>query len=142
MSNYKKVLMCTDFSDEGVKAIDKAIALAKNFNADFHICHVVSPVSSIPIHGYYYPLNVELENNIMEEAEKKMRDITKNLNLPDENIHVFFGDPKENIVSYSKEINIDLVIVAGHHHSFFGMLDSTANYVSNKIHCDVFVINS
>jgi universal stress protein A len=142
MANYKKVLLCTDFSDASLKALDKSIPLANSFEAEVHICHVVSPVAAIPVHGYYYPLNIDLEKDVLHEAEKKMGDVTSNLKIEKKNIHVFFGDPKESIVSFSKEKEIDLVIVAGHHHSFIGMLGSTANYIANKIHCDVLIINS
>lgn len=142
MTTYKKVLLCTDFSDESIKALDKAVPFAQSFQAEIHLCHVVHPVASVPVHGYYYPLNIDLEKDVIQEAEKKMSEVTASLNLEKSNIHVFFGDPKQGIVSFAKEINIDLVVVAGHHHSFLGMLGSTANYVANKIHCDVLIINA
>lgn len=142
MSNYKKILLCTDFSDASVKSLNKALSIAQAFSADFLICHVVSPIASIPVNGYYYPLDIELEKNVMDEAKKKMQSVTQELNIKKENIHVFFGDPKESIVSFAKEQKTDLIIVAGHHHSFLGMLGSTANYITNKSVCDILIINS
>ena len=142
MAKYKKVLLCTDFSDASIKTFDKAIPIANALNAEVLICHVVSPVAAVPVNGYYYPLDIDLEKNILDESEKKMADITKNLKISKDNIHVFFGDPKESIVSFAKEKHVDLIIVAGHHHSFIGMLGSTANYVTNKTICDVLIINS
>ncbi|MGY3803060.1 universal stress protein [Pigmentibacter ruber] len=141
MASYNKVLICTDFSDASIKSFEKAFPLAKLFNSEIHICHVVTPVASIPVHGYYYPMNIDLEKEAMAEAEEKMKMLIENRPINKENIHIFFSDPKEGIVAFAKELNIDLIMIAGHHHSFIGMLGSTANYVANKTYCDVLIIN-
>ncbi|KAB8038796.1 hypothetical protein GCL60_08000 [Silvanigrella paludirubra] len=141
MSAYKKILICTDFSEASIKSFQKAIPLSSAFNAEVHICHAVSPVASIPVHGYYYPVNIDLEKEAIQDAEQKMNKLVADLNVEKQNIHVFFADPKEGIVAFAKELNIDLVIIAGHHHSFIGMLGSTANYIANKIHSDVLILN-
>lgn len=141
MTSYKKILICTDYSDASIKSFDKALPIARGFDSEIHVCHVVAPVASIPVHGYYYPMNIDLEKEAMQEAEEKMNTLLENKEIPKDNVHVFFSDPKEGIVAIAKELNIDLVMIAGHHHSFIGMLGSTANYVANKIHCDVLIIN-
>lgn len=141
MFAYQKVLLCTDFSEASMKSFNKAISLSAAFNAEVHVCHAVSPVASIPVHGYYYPVNIDLESEALQEAQDKMNKLVADFNLDKQNIHVFFADPKEGIVSFAKELNFDLIVIAGHHHSFLGMLGSTANYIANKIHCDVLILN-
>ncbi|KAB8030954.1 universal stress protein [Fluviispira multicolorata] len=142
MSIYKKILVCTDFSEDSLKYLGKSFLLAESFQAETHLCHVVLPAASIPIHGYYYPMDIDLEKKIMEKAEEKMTEVAAQHKLDASKQHVFFGNPKPGIVAFAKEIDIDLVIVAGHHHSFIGMLGSTANYIANKIHCDVLIVNN
>lgn len=141
MVRYNRILICTDYSAASIKSFDKALPLAKSFNSEIHICHVVTPVASIPVHGYYYPMNIDLEKEAMQEAELKMNALVETKGIEKDNIHIFFSDPKEGIVAIAKELKADLVMIAGHHHSFIGMLGSTANYVANKIHCDILIIN-
>ncbi|BBH54584.1 universal stress protein [Fluviispira sanaruensis] len=142
MSMYKKILLCTDFSEDSLKYLGKSFKIAHSFQAETHLCHVVLPVASVPIHGYYYPMDIDLEKKIMEKAEEKMQEVAAQYKLETNQKHVFFGNPKPGIVAFAKENAFDLVIVAGHHHSFIGMLGSTANYIANKIHCDVLIVNN
>lgn len=142
MKTYKKILVCTDFSDESEKTLKKSLNISCCFDADLHLCHVVLPVASVPIHGYYYPMDIDLEKNILDKAKEKMLEVAKDHRILDSNQHVFFGNPKQSLVAFAKEKEFDLIVVAGHHHSFLGMLGSTANYIANKVHCDVLIINN
>ncbi|MCS7273444.1 MAG: universal stress protein [Fimbriimonadales bacterium] len=111
---FKKILAPTDFSEPSYKALDMAVALAQHFDAELHILHVVPPLHVVPV-----PVNVEVtlyESELREAAERSMQELIAQ-RIP-EGLTVFasvvWGDPADEIISYQKEKDIDLIVIATH----------------------------
>ena len=45
MANYKKILMAVDLSDDSDKVAERALAIARNNDAELHVIHVIEPLS-------------------------------------------------------------------------------------------------
>ncbi len=44
MANYKKILMAVDLSDDSDKVAERALAIARNNEAELHVIHVIEPL--------------------------------------------------------------------------------------------------
>ncbi|OAJ33033.1 universal stress protein [Piscirickettsia salmonis] len=137
---YQHVMFATDLNNKNsnidIEAAQEAQDLANLFSAKFSLLHVVQPIAS----AYGYIGDYGLEKQLVQEAQIQMEKISKELNVNEEDTYIIEGQPKEDIINFSKEVNVDLLVLQGHRHHFLGILGSTANTVINKAECDVMVL--
>lgn len=118
---------------------EKAIAIAKQFNAKLYLLHVIElPASFQLAQGLGF---TELANPAKDDAQTVLALIGENFNIPREQQFVEVGSVKEHIFSKVKELNCQLIIIGSHSssglHSFLG---STANAAVNHAPCDVITL--
>jgi nucleotide-binding universal stress UspA family protein len=141
---YKKVLFCTDFSENSDCAFDYAFGVAKRDDAVLYILHVV-PVND---YGYY-------QNYLSQEESDKIKviwreDIDKHSNqylsqIKDKTkvkIVIKSGHADEEIFKFVKKEGIDLITIGTHgrtgiEHVVFG---SVAEKIIRRSPIPVFVI--
>ncbi len=135
-----KILVATDFSEHGAKAVRYGTELAYNFQAELHLLHVVQPTPAMYEEGFYFPSNTEEQ---IESAAIKQLDEVK---IDRENVSVVRrvarGTPFLEIVRYAKENVVDLVIVGTHGRGAIAhmLLGSVADRVVRKAPCPVLVV--
>ena len=143
---YKKVLFCTDFSENSDYAFEFAYGIAKRDEGLLYILHVIphSPnqdrvggyVSEDILRNIQKSLEQELDDNFKERYVKKIEDavgfevITKS------------GREDEEILKFAKDKKVDIIVVGTHgktgiEHVFFG---SVAEKVLRRSPFPVFVI--
>ncbi|MES2204409.1 MAG: universal stress protein [Pseudomonadota bacterium] len=138
MSIYKHVLIATDLSEENTVVVEKAIAIAKAFDAKISVLHVVEP---LPGYGYAYVGIADIEAELLTEAQKSMEAFSKQHNIPLERCHVEVGPMKIEITKLVKQENIDCMIVGSHgRHGFSELLGSTAHIAVHSASCDVMTV--
>jgi len=138
---YKKILVCLDFSDSDSLVLKRAADLKSQNSCEIHLCHVIRPVASFAIHGYYYPLDIDLEKAALARAERKMKEAASVLQLVVSDQHIFFDNPKTALLDCAKRLKADLILMVGRHHNEIGMLGSVASYVTSNAECDVLVVH-
>lgn len=142
MNNYKHILLAIDFFEQFDSVIDRAKNLAELYQAKLSIVHVVD---SLPIidagYGSDVPFNLDLTAELMDEAKKRLADISKKLLIAEDGQWLEMGSPKSEIVRVAEENNVDLIVVGSHgRHGLALLLGSTANGVLHYAPCDVLAV--
>jgi universal stress protein A len=144
MKQFEKILTAIDFSESSDFAFEYALTLARQFQAELTIMHVIN--EPVDLRGFYVPhISFEqLEKEIEEGAEKmmgtfcqtKMGDFTRFATV------VTAGIPYEEILRKAEEIGASLIVLGTHgrtgiDHLIFG---STAERVVRSATCPVLTI--
>ena len=143
---YKKVLFCTDFSENSDYAFEFAYGIAKRDEGLLYILHVIprNPNQEM-IRGYVSEdilrniqkgLERELDDNYKERYTKKIEDAVKY------EIVTKSGREDEEILKFAKDEKVDIIVVGTHgktgiEHVFFG---SVAEKVLRHSPVPLFVI--
>jgi universal stress protein A len=118
MGGTKKVVFCTDFSENSVPARFRAVEYAKAFNAELIVAHVWSPrVSTYPAFEAMIPVDVALvERKIREAAETQLETIAQQCRaeLKTVTIRLVSGIPSDEIVRLAEEERADLIVMGTH----------------------------
>jgi universal stress protein A len=135
---FKCILLATDLTENSLQVAKKAQELAKRFNAELHITHVVTP---IPAYGY--PGIADVEGSLIESAEKEMRELCAACNIPESNMSIKMGSIKEQVHEVAEQVNADLLVIGSHErHGLAKLLGSNANAIMHGVNCDVMVIRN
>jgi len=147
MVTYKNILFCTDFSKSAQAALPYAIDLAKKYAAALHLLHVYQDAGHIA----EFELSSDTKSDYIRVARLMGTEMEKRLEALCEEIVKELGSCERKmvrgkahieIIRYTKEKNIDLIVMASHglsglEHVLFG---STAERVLRESPCNVFVI--
>jgi universal stress protein A len=142
MSSYKKMLVAVDLSDESAMVLDKARELAKFYEAQISMVHVVEPIAV----GYAVEVSsVDLEalhHESMQQARENLLTLGTNIGLPEARLHTLLGQPAREIRELAKNLDVDLIVMGGHgQHGWQLLFGSTSNSVLHGIECDVLVVH-
>lgn len=137
---YKNILLATDFSPEAVQAEQRAVEVAKLYQADLSLIHVVDYYPSMQLEGGLAMLP-NIEERLNEKAQEDMQACVERLPLELKQSHVGHGPPKGVIVEYAQEIGADLIVLGSHgRHGLGLLLGSTATGVLHVAKCDVLAV--
>jgi nucleotide-binding universal stress UspA family protein len=140
MINLERILLPTDFSDCSARARSYACELAKRFQAEIHLLHVVAPVV-VPAYVGYMPEELaQPEEGAKRELEEwddpALADATKVVRA------VASGTPFVEIVRYAREHELDLIVMGTHGRSGLthALMGSVAEKVVRKAPCPVLTV--
>ena len=143
---YKKVLFCTDFSENSDYAFEFAFGIAKRDEGFLYILHVIPHIPNQEmLRGYVSEdilsniekdLEQELEDNNKEHYTKKIEDAVRF------EVVTKSGREDEEILKFAKDEQVDIIVVGTHgrtgiEHVFFG---SVAEKVLRHSPFPLFVI--
>jgi nucleotide-binding universal stress UspA family protein len=129
MIHVKKILYPTDFSSYSTQAYFHAVALAENHNASLTIVYVYAPGADTEGQGRRY------WRNQLEQVRPANQRIPVH--------HVFLeGDPATEIVRYSRDAGIDLIVLGTHGRTGVErlLMGSVAEQVMRGAACSVLVV--
>ena len=146
MLTYKTVLFPTDFSDFSDVALNHAVYICRQCDARLVILHVVEDVllpDPIEYMGVYETVTA-IQAQLEEGAKKKLAGFEKDPRLEGISISTDLKQGKAfvEIVSYTRDNNIDLIVMGSHgasglNHMLFG---GTAEKVVRKASCPVLTV--
>ena len=140
MPKYHHILLATDLHDECKKSAERALSIAEQHGAKLTMVHVVEPLPAYAM-GYFGSVNIEKE--LVDEAEKNMEDLAKQLSVAKEDQIIEIGSVKVAILKAAKDVNADLIVVGSHgRHGLESLLGSTASGVLHGAECDVLVVRT
>jgi universal stress protein A len=141
MSDYRKILVAVDLSDESAVIIDKARHIARADDAEMHLVHVQAPLA------VSYALDLpsinlaDLQIEMVEEARKQLLELGASLELPAKNMHNLVGTPAREIRELAKQLGADLIVTGGHgKHGLDLLLGSTSTGVAHGVSCDLLIV--
>ena len=144
MKPFEKILTAIDFSESSDFAFEYALTLARQFQAELTVMHVIN--EPVDLRGFYVPhISFEqLEKEIEEGAEKMMEKFcqTKMGDFGRYTTAVVAGIPYEEILRKAEESGASLIVLGTHgrtgiDHLIFG---STAERVVRSAVCPVLTI--
>ncbi len=139
---YKTILVPVDGSDASLKALDRAIELAKLYTSKLVIAHVIDVRSYSLAIAYREPLEEYAEDNakkILADAEQKAKDagLTDIATLKKE------GSPRSVIAKkIAPEVNADLIVMGA---TGYGMVErmfvgSVSESTVRHSTCDIMIV--
>ena len=136
--NIKKILCPIDFSDFNKPANEYASMLAKSTGASIVYLHVSLP--DVPYGSYAYIDPVQEE----KRDRKQLETIKPTVEGVEASYVVESGPPKDRIVEYAIENDIDLIVMGTHGRTGLGRLvmGSVAEAVVRKAECPVLALKS
>jgi nucleotide-binding universal stress UspA family protein len=144
MKPFEKILTAIDFSENSEHAFEYALTLAKQFQAELTIMHVIN--EPVDLRGFYVPhISFEqLEKEIEEGAQKMMENFcqTRMVDFNNYKTAIVTGIPYEEIIRKSEDTAASLIVLGTHgrtglDHIIFG---STAERVVRGASCPVLTI--
>lgn len=139
---FKNILCATDFSEFSNHTVNYGVALAKEFEANLIICHVID-LSSVAIYGEFQLDPVGQQSRIMEDANAQLEELTVDQPVAWEPL-VSIGKPADEISRAVEEKSIDLVITATRGRSGFKrlILGSVTERLMRTLTCPLLVVRS
>lgn len=105
-SNPEKVLVATDLSPHSDRALDRAVSLARQIEAELHVVHAIE---GEPVSGHRDELRREAERLI--SAYVRSARAGRGLAF---STHVTFGPGPEAIMRCAEEVKADIVVLGTH----------------------------
>jgi nucleotide-binding universal stress UspA family protein len=144
MKPFESILTAIDFSESSDYAFEYALALARQFQSELTVMHVIN--EPVDLRGFYVPhISFEqLEKEIEEGAEKMMEKFCQEKmgDFTNYTTALVTGIPYEEIIRKAEETHASLVVLGTHgrtgiDHLIFG---STAERVVRSAACPVLTI--
>ncbi len=141
MSNYKKVLVAIDGSDESDTIVNKAVGIAAANNAELSAVLVFEPL----LGSYSFELNMADFETVQKEHQARIADSIRasmvKQGIPASHVHFLAGKPATEIKKLVADSSVDLLVIGSHgHNPIRAVLGSTANAVLHGIGCDVLTV--
>lgn len=145
MTQFKKILHPTDFSDYSKEALDVAAVMARKFGAELIILHVVETYDYAP--PEYYMAADELHKEVerrLEGSRKHLEEMAAQMGDIKTRTLVTEGKPFVQIIRAAKEEGADMIVLGTHGRSGLAhiLIGSTAEKVVRKAPCPVLTIRS
>ncbi|MFH1117818.1 MAG: universal stress protein [Pseudomonadota bacterium] len=143
----KKILCCTDFSENSQPALQTAVEYANVFGASLVIAHVVDSWAGFPVYAEGMPVDVrtvvqDLENTARDQLETVEKEVRDKIDTVKTLARV--GIPAEEIIRAAAEESADLIVMGTH--GWTGLrhilLGSVAERVLRGAGCPVLVVRS
>lgn len=115
--SIKKIMLCTDFSENSDPARLMALEYARLFKASLSVIHVVDSLAGFAACGTGLPADIEdMVNRMAEAVREKLRTFADS--FPPELGEVTtlwrVGVPAQEIVAAAEQESIDLIIIGTH----------------------------
>lgn len=142
----KKIVFCTDFSENSLPARALAIAFAKSFAAQLLILHVVNPrLLGYPAFDDHLPVDLtELQSSVDEIVRDNLDRVLSECRreIPEATAYLCSGEPAVEIVPFARKHSADLIVMGTHGWTGFKhlVLGSVAENVVRTAHCPVLTV--
>ncbi|MDR0218910.1 MAG: universal stress protein UspA [Enterobacteriaceae bacterium] len=135
---YKHILVAVDLSPESRVLVDKAVSLARPYNAKVSLIHV--DVNYSDLYTGLIDVNLgDMQERIADETRNSLKELSANSNYEIQETLSGSGDLGQVLVDAIKQYDMDLV-VCGHHQDFWSKLMSSARQLINTVHVDMLII--
>jgi len=137
-----KILCASDLSDFSNITIAVGVALAREFNAELYVCHVIDLAATAVYHdGFYTP--IDLQDQATAYAEETLQKIVGSSSVAWQTL-VPAGHPADTLTRMVQEQGIDLVIIATHGRSGLKRLiiGSVTERLMRTLPCPLLIVRS
>lgn len=147
MLPVKKILCPTDFSEPSFAALEVAAELARAFEAQIVVVHVLTPIPVVEMPALHAGFNVDRYQEVLGESLRQALDeviSTRLAGVAGARGVLAIGHPAAEIVRVSHEEEADLIVLSTHGRSGVGHLlfGSVAERVVRSASCPVLTIRA
>ncbi len=137
-----RILVTTDFSPFSNRAVSVGIALAKAFDAQLYLCHVIDLTAS-GMYGEAFLAFEEQQQVITRRATQEMQALMTDQSVGWEPL-ITGGHPADEILRYTKDYGIDLVVSATHGRSGLKrfIIGSVTGRLMRTLPCPLLIVQS
>jgi universal stress protein A len=140
MSEYKRILLCLDLTEDSGRIADRAMDIAHRNSASVTLLHVVEYVPVEPMGEALLP-SVQIERELLERARLRMDQIAERLGLGQSERLVLAGNIKTEVVRIARERSIDLIVLGSRErHGMSILFNFTEDSVMHAAPCDVLAV--
>ncbi len=144
MSEYTKVLVAVDLSDESGVIIDRALAICRP-GAEVHLAYVQEPMEAVYMGVVPYgPVFVgmdQVEARLHKELQAKLESWGEAHGIGADHTHFLSGSPARELHRFAEENGVELIVLGTHGQKGVQLLlGSTANAVLHGATCDVLAV--
>ena len=139
---YSHLLIAIDLTEDCHRVLDRAQKLREALSCQATLVHVVEPLTMA--FGGDVPMDLSLlQEQQTEQAQNKLNVLAEQHELLKENnCHLRYGQPRQEIHLLAKEHKCDLIIVGSHgRHGLALLLGSTTNDLLSGAPCDVLAVD-
>jgi universal stress protein A len=135
---YKHILIAVDLSPESQLLVEKAVSLARPYDAKISLIHV--DVNYSDLYTGLIDVNLgDMQKRISEETHTALKELSTNAGYPISETLSGSGDLGQVLVDAIRKYDVDLV-VCGHHQDFWSKLMSSARQLINTVHIDMLIV--
>lgn len=144
MKPFSKILTAIDFSENAECAFDHALTLARQFDAELTIIHVIN--EPVDLRGFYVPhISFEQLEKEIEESAINMMETFCSARLGDFTNYktaIVTGIPYEEITATAEKIDASLIVIGTHGRTGLDriLFGSTAERVVRSASCPVLTV--
>lgn len=140
MSQYHKILVAVDLSEDSPQVVQRGHAIARNNSAELHLIHVIEPLSFA--YGGDIPMDFSgIQDEIHQQATQQLQRFAEENSIDKLHQHIVLGRPEVEIHATAEELGADLIVVGSHgRYGLALLMGSTANGVLHGASCDVLAV--
>jgi universal stress protein A len=140
MSEYRKILLVVDLSEDSRIVGERAKLVASCSQAQITLLHVVEFVPVEPMGEALLPA-VQIESELLERARIKLAQLCAQLGLQGNPQLIEMGSIKSEIIRASQRLGSDLIVLGSRErHGLAILLNFTEDTILHAAPCDVLAV--
>ena len=143
MTQYRRILLAIDLTEDSRQIAAQARELATTLRAELEVVHVVEPLPLMVADApeVMAPAVLQTQDEITRAARKRVQQLAQELELAEGAAHVLVGNTQVEIVRTARERKADLIVLGSHErHGLSLLLDFTEDAVLHRAPCDVLAV--
>jgi universal stress protein A len=140
MTEYRRVLLVVDLTEDSILIGRRAQALATATGAQIDLLHVVEYVPVEPMGETLMPA-VQIEDELLDRAKQRLVALGAQLGVAETSCRVEAGNVKAEIVRIARELHSDLIVLGSRErHGVSILVNFTEDTVLHAAPCDVLAV--
>jgi universal stress protein A len=140
MSNYRQLLVAIDLSDQSRAIAAKSVELARQWQAQVRLLHVIEFVPVEPMSDALVPV-VQIDDRVVARAKEQMLALASTLGVAPDSCRVATGNVKGEILRQAREAGADLIVLGcRERHGLSILVNLTEDTVLHGAPCDVLAM--
>ena len=140
MSSYTQLLVAIDLSDQSRAIAAKSVELARQWQAQLRLLHVIEYVPVEPMSDALVPV-VQIDERVVAQAREQIHALAAALGVPVDCCRVATGNVKGEILRQAREAGADLIVLGcRERHGLSILVNLTEDTVLHGARCDVLAM--
>jgi universal stress protein A len=140
VSNYRQLLVAIDLSDQSRAIAAKSVELARQWQAQVRLLHVIEFVPVEPMSDALVPV-VQIDDRVVARAKEQIMALAGALGVAADCCRVATGNVKGEILRQARDAGADLIVLGcRERHGLSILVNLTEDTVLHGAPCDVLAM--